>query len=72
MITSDDFDEPRKPGRGFGERRITVSKAKRILGMIARNYSDEEIEGLLDILYGLGEAGFDLYQESLNHGDNEE
>ena len=55
------FGEPEPRGR---ERRITIAGARRILGMIAKNYSDEDIQELLDILYGVAEVAYDDYLDS--------
>lgn len=30
-----------------------------MLGMIGRNYSDEEVQEVLDILYGMAEVAYD-------------
>ena len=39
--------------------RITIAGARRMLGMIGRNYSDEEVQEVLDILYGMAEVAYD-------------
>lgn len=46
-------------------RRITVPAARRMLGMVGRNYSDTDLEELLDCLYGIAGASFETY---LDHG----
>ena len=43
------------------DRRITVSGARRMLGLIGRNYDDDEILEVLDILYGMAELSYDKY-----------
>ena len=43
------------------DRRITVSGARRMLGLIGRNYDDDEITEVLDILYGMAELSYDKY-----------
>jgi hypothetical protein len=48
-------------GSPRGKRRITISKARRILGMISRNYSDNDIQEIIDILYGMAETAYDEY-----------
>lgn len=42
-------------------RRMTISAARRMLGMTARNYTDEDIQEILSILYGIAEEGYDAY-----------
>ncbi len=42
-------------------RRITNEDARKMLGMIGRNYSDEEIAEILDGLYGFAEEAFEDY-----------
>ena len=44
------------------DRRISLSAARRMLGMIARNYSDTDIEEILDVLYGIAEEGYEEYR----------
>lgn len=44
------------------DRRISISAARKMLGMIARNYSDDEITEILDCLYGFAEEAFEDYQ----------
>ena len=34
-----------------------------MLGMVGRNYSDEDITEILDILYGIAEEGYEAYLE---------
>lgn len=51
-------------------RRITNSAARRMLGMIGRNYSDEEVTEILDALYGIAEAGFEACRD-LESADND-
>jgi hypothetical protein len=43
--------------------RITLNAARRMLGMVARNYSDEEIADLLNILYGISEEAFKAHRQ---------
>jgi len=52
-----DDDANLKPG----DRRISVTGARRMLGLIGRNYDDEEIQDILDILYGMAETSYDAY-----------
>lgn len=51
-----------------GSGRISIAAARRMLGMIGRNYSDAEIEEVLACLYGFAEEAFDAYQQ----GDDRE
>lgn len=45
------------------EHRITISAARRMLGMLGRNYSDEDLEEALNVLYGIAEEGFEIYRD---------
>ena len=57
-------DEAEPSSRYFsGDRRITIAGARRMLGMISRNYSDEEICDILDILYGMAEEAYEDYRD---------
>jgi hypothetical protein len=51
------------------QRRISAKAARRMLGMVGRNYSDADFEEILDCLYSIAELGFDLYQEHSAKGD---
>ncbi len=42
--------------------RITIAGARCMLGMIGRNYSDEEISDILDILYDMAEEAYEDYR----------
>jgi len=44
-------------------RRITINAARKMLGMVGRNYSDEDIAEILGILYGIAEEGYEAYLE---------
>lgn len=44
-----------------GDQRITVTGARRMLGLIGRNYDDDEIREIVDILYGMAEVSYDTY-----------
>lgn len=41
--------------------RITAKAARRMLGMVGRNYSDEDLETLLEHLYGIAGSAFETY-----------
>ncbi len=57
-------DETKPSGKHLsGDRRITIAGARRMLGMISRNYSDEEICDILDILYGMAEEAYEDYRD---------
>ncbi|MEM7212725.1 MAG: hypothetical protein AAF479_12675, partial [Pseudomonadota bacterium] len=43
------------------DRRISVTGARRMLGLIGRNYDDDEVLEILDILYGMAELSYDTY-----------
>ena len=45
-------------------KRITVNSVKRMLGMVGRNYSDEDLETLLDHLYGIAGSAFETYLDT--------
>lgn len=58
----DDRNEPDdEANRRPGDRRITVAGARRMLGMIGRNYEDDELLEVLDIFYGMAEVSYDKY-----------
>ena len=42
--------------------RITVTQARKALGMVARNYSDTQIEEIIMLLYEAAEFTYELYQ----------
>lgn len=46
------------------ERRIDIAAARKMLGMIGKNYNDEEITEVLGLLYGIAEEGFEVYSDS--------
>lgn len=51
------------------DRRITITGARRMLGMIGKNYEDEDILAILDVLYGIADEGFEAYSnQSKNSG----
>lgn len=45
-------------------KRISVSSARSMLGMVGRNYSDEDLETLLDHLYGIAGTAFETYLDT--------
>ena len=47
----------------LSERQLDIVSARKILGMVARNYSDEDVEQALDCLYGLVEVGYQFHLE---------
>ncbi len=53
-------------GGGRSSRRISAVAARKMLGMVGRNYSGEDLEAVLDCLYGIAEASFETY---LDHGN---
>lgn len=44
-------------------RRISIKAARKMLGMVGRNYSDDDIAEILDVLYGIAEEGYEAYLE---------
>ena len=55
-----------------GDRRITVAGARRMLGMIGRNYDDVEIEEILAILYGMAELAYEDYRDGQDGRDTKD
>ena len=53
-----------------GARRITVKGARRMLGMIGKNYDDEDLTEILDILYGIAEVSYDKFRQ-VEHDDED-
>ena len=45
------------------EHRITIPAARRMLGMLGRNYSDEDMVEIISVLYGIAEEGFEVYRD---------
>ena len=45
---------------------LTVPQARRILGMIAKNYSDEELAEILEIQRGWAELAYSVYLDKLD------
>lgn len=43
--------------------RISIRAARKMLGMVGRNYSDDDIAEILNILYGIAEEGYEAYLE---------
>lgn len=43
------------------DHRITIEAARRMIGMIGRNYDDDEIAEILEVLYGIAEEAFEMY-----------
>lgn len=52
--------------------RISISAARKMLGMLARNYSDADMAEIIDVLYGIADEGFELYQDIGRTSDQEE
>lgn len=51
--------------------RISIKAARKMLGMVGRNYSDADILEIIEALYGIAEEGFDLYQDIGRNSDRE-
>ncbi len=64
MTTTEDIDEPERT-----TTRITPKAARKMLGMIGKNYSDADLAEILCCLYGVAELGFELYQEAAVQSD---
>lgn len=54
------------------DRRITISAARKMLGMLALNYSDADMVEIIDVLYGVAEEGYELHQDIGCPSDQEE
>ena len=62
---------PKKKPASFN--RLTVPKARRILGkVIADNYSDEEIGEIIDTFRGWAIQGYQEYLHRLSDGSQDE
>jgi len=54
------------------ERRISVSSARNMLGKIGKNYDDEDILGILGVLYGIAEEAFEIYAQSPDEAEQDD
>lgn len=54
------------------KHRITVQGARKMLGMIGKNYDDEEITDILGLLYSIAEESFEVYSDGPEFGDSDE
>lgn len=57
-----------KPGSdaaqpGDNDRRISTAAARKMLGMIGKNYDDDRIAEVLDALYGIARNAYEVYQD---------
>lgn len=59
------------------DHRISTKAARKMLGMVGRNYSDDDLQAILTILYGMAEEGYEVYvtqidqlNESKESGEN--
>ena len=64
MTRNDDQDDCKG-----NPRRITVNAARRMLGMVGRNYSDADIQKLLDHLYSIAGSAFENYLDTAEPTD---
>ena len=53
-------------------RRITIPAARRMLGMPGRNYTDEDMAEILEVLYGIAEEGFEIYRDIGTKGERDD
>lgn len=67
MQTSSSPDQPHNPNQNG---RISIAAARRILGMVSRNYSDEDVSEILDALYGMAEESFEIYTYNAHPSDD--
>lgn len=51
------------------DRRIDVAAARKMLGMIGKNYGDDEIAEILEVLYGIAEEAFEMYSNEPDPDD---
>lgn len=54
------------------DHRITIEAARRMIGMIGKNYDDEEITDVLGLLYGIAEEGFESYSREIESADQDD
>lgn len=54
------------------DRRIDIVAARKMLGMIGKNYSDSEISEILEVLYGIAEEAFEMYSNEPDPDDSSE
>ncbi len=45
----------------YDDRKMTIAKARRIMGVISKNYSDEDMEEIIGLLYEIAELGYEDY-----------
>ncbi|RUS63671.1 hypothetical protein EGN72_03240 [Pseudorhodobacter sp. E13] len=61
---TDNYRHNQGPDNGQNnEHRITISAARRMLGMLGRNYSDDDMVEIINVLYGIAEEGFEIYRD---------
>jgi len=51
------------------DRRIDIVAARKMLGMIGKNYDDDEIAEILEVLYGIAEEAFQVYSSEPEQAD---
>jgi hypothetical protein len=44
------------------DNKISVKAARKMLGLISRNYSDDDLQAILAILYGMSEEAYEIYR----------
>ncbi|PCH73970.1 MAG: hypothetical protein COC12_04405 [Rhodobacteraceae bacterium] len=44
------------------DHRISTKAARKMLGMVGRNYSDDDLQDILTILYGMAEEAYESYR----------
>ena len=47
--------------KNTNEPKISISEAREALGMIHRNYSDSDIQAIIDIMWEAAEFAYDEY-----------
>lgn len=45
------------------DRRISTAAARKMLGMIGKNYNDDQIAEVLEALYGIARNAYEAYQD---------
>ncbi|MEL6414271.1 MAG: hypothetical protein AAFQ15_04950 [Pseudomonadota bacterium] len=64
-----EFDQEREEEAGENkgkQKRLSVASARRMIGMVANNYSDAEITEVLAHLYDLAEFSYEFHTAKLS------
>lgn len=66
FMATQSSSEPPQHNHRTAPKKISITAARKMLGMVDRNYSDEDMGEVLNALYGIAEDGFDIYQDTSN------